>query len=153
LFLGILALAFRPSARQSVVRAITKRRSVPNPAPYPYPSPTPSPQPAAQRPVLRGISGQYAGSAISIENANTLGRDPRAANLVFGAEADSVSKRHCTVRFDAARGVFVLEDHGSTNGTYFASGERLAPNTPRDLRPGDRFYIGDLRNQFEVRVE
>jgi pSer/pThr/pTyr-binding forkhead associated (FHA) protein len=74
-------------------------------------------------------------------------------NLVFPAESASVSKRHCTVRWDAPRGVFVLEDLGSTNGTFLASGERLTPHVPRDLRPGERFYIGDLRNQFEVALE
>jgi hypothetical protein len=47
----------------------------------------------------------------------------------------------------------MLEDHGSTNGTFLASGERLTPNLMRELRAGDRFYIGDLRNQFEVAME
>lgn len=82
-----------------------------------------------------------------------LGRDQRIANLVFPPRADSISKRHCTIRWDVARKVFVLEDLGSTNGTFLASGERLIPGQPQDLRPGDRFYIGDLRNQFEVRME
>ena len=103
---------------------------------------------------MRGVSGQYAGAAVGLDvSPSTLGRDPQAANLVFAAESGSVSKRHCTVRWDVARGVFVLQDHGSTNGTFLASGERLAPNQPRDLRPGERFYIGDLRNQFEVGFE
>ena len=82
-----------------------------------------------------------------------LGRDQSVANLVFPPESDSVSKRHCTVRWDAGRGVFVLEDLGSTNGTFLANGVRLGPSQPCDLRPGDKFYIGDLRNQFEVRME
>jgi hypothetical protein len=33
----------------------------------------------------------------------------------------------------------VIQDLGSTNGTFLATGER--------------FFIGDLRNQFEVRME
>ena len=49
--------------------------------------------------------------------------------------------------------MFVIEDLGSTNGTFLDTGERLPPGQPRDLRSGERFYVGDLRNQFEVRME
>jgi hypothetical protein len=178
--LGLLALAFRP-ARKQVAQVVTGRHRLPESAPYPYPGAPPAPYaptpytpapyggtpgmagmpappvpmapPVATRPVLRGITGQYAGSAFSLEGGSTLGRDPAAANLVFGGEASSVSKRHCSVRWDAGRGLFLLEDHGSTNGTFLASGERLIPNQPRELRPGERFYIGDLRNQFGVTLE
>ena len=76
-----------------------------------------------------------------------------ADTAVFGADAASVSKRHCSVRWDAARNVFLLEDHGSTNGTFLTSGERLTPNLMRELHPGDRFFVGDTRNQFEVAFE
>jgi hypothetical protein len=113
-----------------------------------------APAPLAWKPVLKGVAGEYLGAAFPLESgASTLGRDPNAANLVFTGEASSISKRHCSVRWDAGRRVFLLEDHGSTNGTFLASGERLAPNVPRELRPGERFYIGDLRNQFEVAME
>jgi len=114
-------------------------------APVPY---------VAPKPVLKAIAGQYMGGAFPLEaGASTLGRDPQAANLVFGAESDSISKRHCTVGWDAGRQIFVVEDLGSTNGTYLGTGERLAAHVPRELRPGERFYIGDLRNQFEVVLE
>lgn len=103
------------------------------------------------KPFLRAIAGQYMGGSFPLDSGpSTLGRDPLTANLVFGAESDSISKRHCTVSWDATRQVFVIEDHGSTNGTYLGTGERLRPHVRRDLRPGDRFYIGDLRNRFEV---
>jgi len=104
--------------------------------------------------VLRGLAGEYAGVSFPLETGvSTLGRDPHAANLVFSADAASVSKRHCSVRWDAARNVFLLEDHGSTNGTFLTSGERLTPNLMRELHPGDRFFVGDTRNQFEVAFE
>jgi hypothetical protein len=166
LIVGFLALAFRPSARQKMARALARRATAPEPVPYPYqasPQPAPpasvlAPPPAAVHPAgkpsLRGITGQYAGASIELAaGPSTLGRDPRSANLVFPPETDSVSKRHCTVSWDAARRTFVLQDHGSTNGTFLSTGERLSSHQPRDLRPGDRFYIGDLRNQFEVGFE
>ncbi len=132
------------------------------PAPYgapvpPYAAPLPpSPPPPllAGRPALVGMVGQYAGSSIALDaGPSTLGRDHSNVNLVFPPDANAISKRHCRVSWDVARRVFVLEDLGSTNGTFLASGERVNPGQPRDLRPGDRFYIGDLRNQFEVRME
>jgi hypothetical protein len=154
LLIGVASLAFRRTTRQQVVRALTVRRqSVPEPAPYPFPAPVPA-VPRAAKPALRGIAGQYAGESVPLDGGpSTLGRDQHMANLVFPQEADSISKRHCRIAWDAERRVFVLEDLGSTNGTFLASGERLSPGQPCDLRVGDRFYIGDLRNQFEVRME
>ncbi len=151
----ILAAAMRSGTRQQVARVFTTRRPpVPYPQPQAYTPQPPVPLPRPKKPALHGIAGKYAGASVALETgASLLGRDQATANLVFPPEADSVSKRHCTVRWDAARAVFVLEDLGSTNGTFLSNGERLAPGQPRDLRPGDKFYIGDLRNQFEVRME
>jgi hypothetical protein len=179
---ALLVLAFRP-ARKKMAQVVTGRHQIPQmQAPYPMPAgPIPAgtpvggmpvappyappyappqamgamaPAPVGLKPVLKGIAGQYAGTSFPLESgSSTLGRDPQAANLVFTGEASSVSKRHCSVRWDAGRGVFMLEDHGSTNGTFLASGERLPANQMRELRAGDRFYIGDLRNQFEVGME
>lgn len=156
IIVALALLATRKTTREQVARVLTQRRpAYQPPAPYPAPPaypPTPAAYPA--KPALRGLAGQYAGASIPIDaRPNIMGRDQGAANLVFGAESDAVSKRHCSLRWDAPRGVFVLEDLGSTNGTYLANGERLAPRQPRDLRPGDRFYVGDTRNQFEVRME
>ena len=168
--LGIIVvlalLATRKSTREQVARVLTQRRPAYNPpAPYPM-APTPyqaSPQvrpPVAQplpfptKPVVRGLTGQYANASIPVDaHPTVMGRDQAAANLVFAVAADAVSKRHCSLRWDAARAVFVLEDLGSTNGTYLVTGDRVWPGQPRDLRPGDRFYVGDTRNQFEVRME
>jgi pSer/pThr/pTyr-binding forkhead associated (FHA) protein len=168
-------LATRKTTRDQVARVLTQRRPAYNPpAPYPampsspyqatpqYPTmpPPPGSQPIAQpvpfptKPALRGLAGQYTGASIPVDARPTvMGRDQAMANLVFGVDSDAVSKRHCSLRWDPARAVFVLEDLGSTNGTYLATGERVWPGQPRDLRPGDRFYVGDTRNQFEVRME
>jgi len=145
---GLLALALRRDTRQQMARALTTRRPIPE---YSY-SAAPMMMGARGKPVLKGIAGQYAGASIALEQRpSVLGRDQHAANLVF--ESDSVSKLHCSVQWDAARAVLVLEDLGSTNGTFLANGEKLTPGQPRDMRPGEAFYLGDLRNQFEVRME
>jgi pSer/pThr/pTyr-binding forkhead associated (FHA) protein len=150
LLLAAIGMAFRPSKKKTGVM----EQPLPQPASY---VPTPlTPHISGvmgSRPALRGIAGEYAGKAFSLEGGpSVLGRDQRAANLVF-ASSESISKRHCTVSWDAARKTFVLEDLGSTNGTFLSTGERLMKGQPRDLAAGARFFIGDLRNQFEVRMD
>jgi hypothetical protein len=151
-----VALAFRPSRKKSPQTSL-RNQALPEPAKYAPPIAPLAPTAAgvtASRPALRGVSGQYAGKSFSLDSGpSVLGRDQRAANLVFMPEAHSISKRHCMVCWDAARRTFVIEDLGSTNGTFLATGERLTPGHSRDLPAGGRFFIGDLRNQFEVRME
>jgi hypothetical protein len=156
LLAAAIALAFRP-AREKVSQVISLRQNLPEPGTY-APLSAPLAPPAAgvmgTRPALRGVAGEYAGKSFSLDaGPSVLGRDKGAANLVFASAADSISKRHCMVSWDAARGTFVIQDLGSTNGTFLATGERLPPGQSRDLHSGERFFIGDLRNQFEVRME
>jgi hypothetical protein len=159
LLLAAIALAFRP-ARKKASQAVLRQQPLPEPAKYvPLAAPLAAPLSnqagvTGRRPALCGVAGQYAGKSFSLDaGPSVLGRDQRAANLVFAAEAQSISKRHCMVSWDAARATFVLQDLGSTNGTFLATGERLTPGQSRDLPVGARFFIGDLRNQFEVRME
>jgi hypothetical protein len=156
LLLAAIALAFR-TPRKKASQAILRQHTLPEPAKYaPMMAPL-APQPieaAGTRPTLRGVEGQYAGKSFSLEaGPSVLGRDQRTANLVFASDAQTVSKRHCMVSWDGARGTFVVQDLGSTNGTFLATGERLTPGQSRDLPVGGRFFIGDLRNQFEVTLD
>ena len=72
------------------------------------------------------------------------------ALLVWGAEADIVledsfsSTRHA--RLFSQGEVVVIEDLGSTNGTYL-NGEPLGG--PQPLHDGDRIRIGDSEFTFE----
>jgi diguanylate cyclase (GGDEF)-like protein len=66
----------------------------------------------------------------------TLGRDA-GCDLVL--EADDVSRRHARVRADAGR--HVVEDLGSTNGTWVGD-DRLA--APRPLASGDHVRLGSV---------
>ncbi len=156
LLLAAIVMAFRPS-RKKTSQAIVRQQPLPEPAKY---APMTPPMASAvtgvtgTRPALRGVAGQYEGKSFSLDaGPSVLGRDQRAANLVFAPEAQSISKRHCMVSWDATRKTFVIQDLGSTNGTFLSTGERLTPGVSRDLPAGGHFYIGDLRNRFEVRME
>ncbi len=156
LLLAAVLMAFR-APRKKASQAMLQYQSLPEPARYAPPIAPISPQTAGAtgtRPALHGVAGQYQGKSFSLDaGPSVLGRDQRASNLVFAPENGSISKRHCMVSWEAARRTFVIQDLGSTNGTFLATGERLPPGQSRDLPPGSRFYIGDLRNQFEVRME
>lgn len=102
---------------------------------------------------LRGIAGEFAGSVLDLdEHPIHIGRHPAVAHLVLGSDS-GVSKMHCSVRYEARSGTFILEDCGSTNGTFLASGKRIEPGTEVRLKARDRFYLGDERTMFEVSTE
>lgn len=61
---------------------------------------------------------------------------------------ESVSSRHASIRQKGT--AHVIEDEGSTNGTYLA-GQRLAPHASRPLADGDLVRIG--RVWIEIRFE
>lgn len=111
-------------------------------------------QPAIVRPrppVLRGLTGFYAGQSIPMEEKPwVFGRDQHVANLVFPPEVTQVSKRHCELRYDPQVDTVVLEDTWSSNGTFLESGEKVEPGKPKRLRPGDRFYLATRDNLFEI---
>lgn len=69
-----------------------------------------------------------------------IGRLPDSALVVSDP---SVSKHHATLRWEAKRGVFVVHDEGSTNGTFVnatALGEQEYP-----LADGDSLGFGDVQ--------
>jgi hypothetical protein len=81
-------------------------------------------------------TGPTPGKSFPLEKSEIhLGRD--VANEVFVNDAE-VSRRHARLTVQA--GNFMLEDLGSTNGT-FVNGQRLTG--PRMLRPGDVIQLGE----------
>jgi Inner membrane component of T3SS, cytoplasmic domain len=94
-------------------------------------------------PLLRVGSGAglRAGSAYDLSEGALLGRGDQA-DIVL--EDSFASSRHARL---VPRGdVIVLEDLGSTNGTYL-NDEPL--RGPQPLHPGDRVRIGDTSFTFE----
>jgi len=105
-------------------------------------------------PVLRGITGPYAHATIPLDAwPIAIGRDASLCQLVMPAEATNIGRRHCTVRWNPAMATFLLEDCGTTNGTFVDNGQRIAPSTPHGLRAGEQFYLVNRHCQFEVALE
>jgi pSer/pThr/pTyr-binding forkhead associated (FHA) protein len=59
-----------------------------------------------------------------------------------------VSRRHARITF--SDGVYLLEDLGSTNGTFINRGKRLPKGTSQPLRDGDEIIVGKTFLRFQV---
>ena len=104
------------------------------------------------RAALIGISGLFAGQTLDlVNNQLIIGRDPKIAQVVFPQSSEEISRKHCTIRYDENSNKFILED-SSSNGTYLASNQKLEVGKQYYLNPGDRFYVADSRELFEVKL-
>jgi len=104
-------------------------------------------------PQLFCLSGDFSGRRFRVgEQPLSLGRDPTQCSLVFRTDAAEISRKHCSLSFHKGKGIFLLLDHGSSNGTYLRDGRRLEPHKVYELRPGDRFFLSGNRHEFEVRI-
>jgi hypothetical protein len=96
--------------------------------------------PGSARLVVESVPGHDRGMEYDVEDGATLGRGDVEIHL----EDPFASTRHA--RLYRQGGVVVIEDLGSTNGTYL--NEELLEG-PRPLHPGDRIRIGDSTFTFE----
>lgn len=104
-------------------------------------------------PQLFCLSGDFSGRRFRVgEHPLSLGRDPTQCSLVFRTDAAEISRKHCSLSYHKGKGLFLLLDHGSSNGTFLFDGRRLEPHKVYELRPGDRFFLSGDRHQFEVRI-
>ncbi len=132
------------------------------PAPAPASAAATGPQPPlpadtgrvkALQPRLYCIAGFGEGNAYPLTAAPfVIGRDPSKCSFVYSSQSSDISRQHCIVRYDATAGRFLLEDNGSTNGTFLEDGGRLETRAPYALEPGARFYLANPGHQFEVNL-
>jgi hypothetical protein len=103
-------------------------------------------------PSVCGLGGEHADNNYRVLGRRlTFGRDPALCSILFPYEAGEISRVHCTLRFMEDNRTFVLEDHGSSNGTFLQGGERLEPGKKIELRGGQRFSLAGDTHLFELR--
>ncbi len=130
LLLALLIWGLRRGRRDRKSLGETPRRVPATSAPVAAPAP-------ARRPMLVALSGPLAGQRFELPtHPLVIGRDARVSHVAFPEDAKDVSRKHATVAWDAARGVALVQDVGSSLGTFLATGERLhderaAPAPPR----------------------
>jgi len=102
-------------------------------------------------PVLKGISGLYAGSKFALNTGPvTIGRDQSVARVVYPQDYEQISRRHLTIHFDPAAENFLIED-SSSNGTYLSNGSRLQLH--QVLPPGETLTLANTAETFIVELE
>jgi pSer/pThr/pTyr-binding forkhead associated (FHA) protein len=99
--------------------------------------------------------GDSAGTSFSItRDESVIGRWDADNGIFPDIDLDTVdheakvSRRHA--RILARDGKFLLEDLGSTNGTYINRGRRLLPGTPQPLTDGDEIIVGKTFLRFQI---
>jgi len=149
----ILVLAFDasqphlPSA--SVWRSSYRDRRWVGPEPL-----RPTPAPGTGK--IYCVSGDFKGYEVDIPRKGiTIGRKPDQANLIL--TSDRVSAAHARVWPDASGQGLMVEDLNSTNGTFYsdsvwggAGTEWIELRSPKLLKPGARFRLGEDVAEFEV---
>ena len=109
-------------------------------------------QQAAKQPVsstgwyLQGIGGTHEGQTFSVNDRLVFGRDPAVCGVVFPKES-AASRVHCEIRI--IQGKPVLQDNGSTNGT-FGGNMRLEPRRTYPLPNGAIFSVAGNTNRYRL---
>jgi pSer/pThr/pTyr-binding forkhead associated (FHA) protein len=92
-------------------------------------------------PRLVAVTGPHTGMTFAARHGAVIGRDP---NVDIALSSDTkASRNHARLVSDA--GGIVIEDTGSTNGTY-VNGRRI---TRQALVPGDAVVVGGTQFRFE----
>jgi len=100
---------------------------------------------------ISGISGMYAGQSFQIGNGENLvfGRDCAFAHIIIDNNAEKVSRKHCSIKYEAHRHTYSVTDF-SSNGTFYNGNARLVTNIPTPLPAGTVLALGDNGNQFRL---
>ena len=91
--------------------------------------------------------------ALSAEESN-IGRWDADNGIFPDVDLDAydpdakVSRRHARIIF--RNGVYMIEDLGSTNGTFINRGRRLLPGNPQVLTEGDEIIVGKTFLRFHI---
>lgn len=99
--------------------------------------------------------GRLTGEEIDVEGDVILGKfsketGPVDVDLSYLPEASYISRRHARI-FLREDGKFVIEDLGSTNGTYINRGSRIV--APTVLNDGDEITLGNAHFVFRYVIE
>jgi pSer/pThr/pTyr-binding forkhead associated (FHA) protein len=99
--------------------------------------------------ILEIVEGAGAGQKAQLDGAVEIGRD---ASTNLALDDEQASRRHA--RVSAQGDVAIVEDLGSTNGTY-VNGQTV--EGPRVVRPGDKIRVGltviELRTAQDVQAQ
>lgn len=82
-----------------------------------------------------------------------FGRDIGSCKVIFPSDYTQISRKHCILKYDEGKNIFILKDLGSATGTFTKLNEKLNVNEEVTLHSGDTFYLGSNENLFELWIE
>ena len=99
--------------------------------------------------VVIGVTGYFQGKSFRMDSQLRLGRDGSCCNIIYPVNIPGISSTHCVVTYK--NNAVYVTDLGSSYGTFLENGVRLIQNVPTKLNNGDKFYLANNSNMFEVR--
>jgi pSer/pThr/pTyr-binding forkhead associated (FHA) protein len=103
------------------------------------------------------IVGRKSGPALNVSSSAGSTEQAHAKLVIvrgksvgkqFLLNSAEVSRRHARITFND--GKYLLEDLGSTNGTFINRGKRLSPGTRQPLNDGDEIIVGKTFLRFQI---
>ena len=79
----------------------------------------------------------------------TFGRD-NSVSIKFPQETKGVSRIHCKIYMQD--GKVMLMDLGSSYGTFVEGKGKIPAQSPVELKPGDKFCVGEQKNSFVLEL-
>jgi serine/threonine protein kinase len=106
-----------------------------------------------KNPYIKGLSGYYKDAEIPIINKRiNLGRDINYCQIIFPLETKGISRRHCSISYIKEKNIFQIED-SSTFGTFLQNGRKIEKGQAVTIKPGDRIYLCNKDDMFELNVK
>lgn len=92
---------------------------------------------------LTCLSGIFEGMEVTIGSEDiVIGRNAMICQLIYPQNAKGISHIHCKVTVNRQVGGVVIEDMGSTYGT-FVNGKKIEKHMIKKLMPGDQIRFGE----------
>lgn len=98
--------------------------------------------------VVRCLGGCFSGREFLITQVPVSFGRSNECTVIYPTETVGVSRKHAILICQDNKAQLI--DLGSSAGTFIDGVGRIAPNQPTELYVGDKFYLGEPLNIFEV---
>lgn len=115
-----------------------------------YPPTPPTPPTMQRKLVVTCERGPLKGQSVSSYSSIRVGRNPSACQLAFPDTTPGVSKMHCELSLTP--GGAIVNDLGSTYGTYLSDGKKLMPGERRNVGSNGIVLLGSDKVILSVKV-
>lgn len=110
----------------------------------------PTPPTMQRKLVVTCERGPLKGQSVSSYSSIRVGRNPSACQLAFPDTTPGVSKMHCELSLTP--GGAIVNDLGSTYGTYLSDGKKLMPGERRNVGSNGIVLLGSDKVILSVKV-